>query len=43
MKSEEIELVRGSGNVFRDLNHASPDVAQFKALLAAEILRMLDR
>jgi predicted XRE-type DNA-binding protein len=29
--------------VFRDLGHASPDVAQFKALLAAEILKMLDR
>jgi predicted XRE-type DNA-binding protein len=29
--------------VFRDLGHASPDVAQFKALLASEILKMLDR
>ncbi|MGO8756986.1 MAG: helix-turn-helix domain-containing protein [Terracidiphilus sp.] len=43
MKSEKIELVRGSGNVFRDLGHPSPDVAQLKAVLAAEIVKMLDR
>jgi predicted XRE-type DNA-binding protein len=38
-----IEVVRGSGNVFRDLGHASPDVEQLKAILAAEIIKMLDR
>ncbi len=43
MKSEDIELERGSGNVFRDLGHASPDVEQLKAILAAEIIKMLDR
>jgi predicted XRE-type DNA-binding protein len=43
MKSEEIEVVRGSGNVFRDLGHASPDVEQLRAILAAEIIKMLDR
>jgi predicted XRE-type DNA-binding protein len=43
MKRERVDLVRGSGNVFRDLGHASPDVAQLKALLAAEIVKMLDR
>jgi predicted XRE-type DNA-binding protein len=43
MKSEPIELIRGSGNVFRDFNHPSPDVAQLKAILAAEIIKMLDR
>ena len=43
MKSEVIEVVRGSGNVFRDLGHASPDVEQLKAILAAEIIKMLDR
>jgi len=43
MKGEEIVLVRGSGNVFRDLGHASPDVQQLKAILAAEIIKMLDR
>jgi len=43
MKSEQIEFVRGSGNVFRDLGHASPDVVQLKAILASEIIKMLDR
>jgi predicted XRE-type DNA-binding protein len=43
MKRERIELVRGSGNVFRDLGHASPDVEQLKSILAAEIIKMLDR
>lgn len=43
MKKETIEVVRGNGNVFRDLGHASPDVLQLKAILAAEIIKMLDR
>ncbi len=45
MKSERIELTRGSGsgNVFRDLGHVNADVKQFKALLAAEIIKVLDR
>jgi len=43
MKSESVEVVRGSGNVFHDLGHAGADVAQFKAILAAEIVKMLDR
>ena len=43
MKSESIEVVQGSGNVFRDLGHASPDVEQLKAILATEIIKMLDR
>jgi predicted XRE-type DNA-binding protein len=43
MKTEKIELIRGSGNVFRDLGHESADVAQMKALFAAEIIKMLDR
>jgi predicted XRE-type DNA-binding protein len=43
MKDDAIEFVRGSGNVFRDLGHGTPDVEQLKAVLAAEILKMLDR
>ncbi len=43
MKNEKNEVVRGSGNIFRDLGHASPDVEQLKAILAAEIIKMLDR
>lgn len=43
MKSEPIEVVRGSGNVFRDFGHELADVEQLKAILAAEIIKMLDR
>ena len=43
MKSKSIEVVRGSGNVFRDFGRASADVDQMKAVLAAEIIKMLDR
>ena len=43
MKCEKIELVRGSGNVFRDSGYHNPDVEQLKAVLAAEIIKMLDR
>src|SRR6267378_6462332 len=43
MKKEKLEVVRGSGNVFRDLGHKSADVEQFKAILAAEIIKALDR
>ena len=43
MKSEKLELVRGSGNLFRDLGRANADVEQLKALLAAEIIKALDR
>ena len=40
---ERLEVVRGSGNVFRDLGHENADVEQFKAILAAEIIKVLDR
>ena len=43
MKNESLEVIRGSANVFRDLDHEKPDVEQFKALLAAEIVKALDR
>lgn len=43
MKSEKLEVVRGSGNVFRDLGCENADAAQFKAILAAEIIKALDR
>lgn len=43
MKSEKLEVVRGSGNVFRDLGRENADVEQLKALLATEIIKMLDR
>jgi predicted XRE-type DNA-binding protein len=43
MKGQKLEVVRGSGNVFRDLGHENADVEQFKAILAAEIIKALDR
>ena len=36
-------MVKGSGNVFRDLAHKHADVDQLKAILAAEIIKTLDR
>ena len=43
MKAEKLEIVRGSGNVFRDLGRENADALQFKAILAAEIIKALDR
>ena len=43
MKREKIELVHGSGNVFRDFGYANADVEQLKAILATEIAKLLDR
>jgi predicted XRE-type DNA-binding protein len=37
------ELVRGSGNVFRDLGKDDADLLQLKALLAAEIVKKLEK
>jgi predicted XRE-type DNA-binding protein len=43
MKREKLEVVRGSGNVFRDHGYKHADAQQFKAILAAEIIKALDR
>jgi predicted XRE-type DNA-binding protein len=44
MKPEEpMDVVRGTGNVFRDLGSKNPDADQFKAILATEIIKALDR
>ena len=40
--TEELETVRGSGNVFRDFGYRNADVEQLKSQLAAEIIRVLD-
>lgn len=34
---------RGSGNVYQDLNIPDADIRQLKAVLAAEIMKTLDR
>ena len=41
-QDNDFELVRGSGNVFRDFGRPDADVQQTKALLAALIIRVLD-
>ena len=41
--NEKLDVVRGSGNVFRDLGHKNADIEQFRAILAAEIIKALDR
>ena len=42
MSKSDMELVRGSGNVFRDFGAREPELRQFKALLAAEVIKALD-
>ena len=37
------EIIRGSGNVYRDLNMPDADVRQLKTILAAEIIKTLDK
>lgn len=38
---DDFELVRGSGNVFRDFNLPNPDLEQLRAILAAQIIGVL--
>lgn len=42
-KPRPLSMVRGSGNVFRDLRHENADMEQLKAILATEIIKALDR
>lgn len=40
---EKIELVHGSDNVFRDFGRPDADVMLAKALLASQIIKLMDR
>ena len=42
MKHAPIETIQGSGNVFRDLALPNPELEQLRAVLAADIIRVLD-
>lgn len=42
MSQDDWELVRGTGNVFRDLGDPDADVKHAKAMLAARIIGVLD-
>jgi len=41
--NDNFELIRGSGNVFRDFGRVNAGVEQARAILAAEIIRTLDK
>jgi predicted XRE-type DNA-binding protein len=43
MSKDDLELVRGSGNVFRDFGRPNADLEQARAILAAKIIDALDR
>jgi predicted XRE-type DNA-binding protein len=43
MKKCQPEILRGSGNIYRDFNLPDADVRQLKAVLAAAIIKTLDR
>lgn len=40
--TKKLELVHGSGNVFRDFGDPNPDVEQMKSIFAAQIIMALD-
>lgn len=40
--TKTFDIVRGSGNVFRDFGKANADVEHLKAILAAQIIKILD-
>jgi predicted XRE-type DNA-binding protein len=42
MKRNDLELVRGSGNVYRDFGRADADLAQARAITAAKIIGIID-
>src|ERR1700693_2235303 len=42
MKKDNLELVRGSGNVYRDFGRPDAGLEQARAITAAKIIRFLD-
>jgi predicted XRE-type DNA-binding protein len=42
MSDNDFELIHGSGNVFRDFGHPNADLEQTRAILAAQIIGVLD-
>ena len=42
MKKDNLELVRGSGNVYRDFGRPNADLEQARAITAAKIIHVLD-
>jgi predicted XRE-type DNA-binding protein len=42
MSADDCEVIRGSGNVFRDFGRADADREQLRAILAGKIIGVLD-
>src|SRR3981189_2765436 len=42
MKKDDLELVRGSGNVYRDFGRPNAGLEQARAVTAAKIIRIID-
>ena len=42
MTDERVEVVRGTGNLFQDFGYADADLRQAKALLGAQIMKILE-
>jgi predicted XRE-type DNA-binding protein len=42
MSKNDMELVRGSGNVYRDFGRPNAGLEQARAIIAAKIIRVLD-
>ena len=40
--SDELELVRGTGNIYEDFGYSDAGIRQAKALLGAQIVKVLD-
>jgi predicted XRE-type DNA-binding protein len=40
--NDDMELIRGSGNIFRDSGRPNADLEQLRAILAARIIGVLD-
>ena len=40
--SDDFTLMQGSGNIFRDFNHADAELEQLRSILASRIIKALD-
>ena len=40
--NDDFEVTRGKGNVFRDFGYADADAEHLKAILAAQIIKVLE-
>jgi predicted XRE-type DNA-binding protein len=43
MSEDSIDTIRGSGNVYHDFGYPDADIRQAKAILGAQIIKILDK